>query len=245
MSDEPEDTSDWTGRCPLCNGTGTVTSPDPFQSALQHQAATTSIGAFPDRLEILRKDGADCLSHLPNDVFAARESLCNYLFSAYDLMYFLGVDHDTCEVLRPLQYAVTDLQRGVENPLFAIKKKARTKSYSDLQVLICASAAITTLMNDGKSEDEAAQEVADKLKDNGLPLPDSYKTPDAPASRKDWERLQEWRRKCSSGRHGEWARLDLGSWEELFTLFGTADARMEDIDETLKDIASRRSQFGL
>ncbi len=245
MSDEPEDASELTVRCPLCDGTGTVTTSDAFQHSLQHQAALTSIGDFPDRLEILREDGAEFLSHLPDDVFAARESLCKYLGSARELMYFLGVDHDTCEVLRPLAYALVDLQRGVENPLFATKKKARTKSYYDLQVLICASAAITTLMKDGKSEDEAAQEVADKLKDNGLPLPDSYKTPDAPASRKDWERLQEWRRKCSSGRHGEWSRRELGSWVGLFGLFGTADARMEDIDETLKDIASKRGSFSL
>ena len=245
MSNEPEGVSDWTGRCPLCNGTGTVTSPDPFQSALQHQAATTSIGAFPDRLEILRKDGADCLSHLPNDVFAARESLCNYLFSAYDLMYFLGVDRDTCEVLRLFQIALEDLQRGVENPLFATEKKARAKSYIDLQVLICASAAISALIDDGKSEEEASKVVAKKLKDNGLPLPDSYQTCDDHAPRHDWERLQEWRRKCSSGRHGELARLELDSSEEVFDHDRRHGELMWSIDRLLERHASTRSRFNL
>ena len=47
MSDEPEDVSELTVRCPLCDGTGTVTPLDGMQWALQYQAALTSIGDFP------------------------------------------------------------------------------------------------------------------------------------------------------------------------------------------------------
>ena len=140
MGDEPEDTSSLTCRCPFCEGTGTFTSPDSVRWALHYQAIVTSVGSFPDRLEELREGAVDCLSHLPNDVFAARGSLYSYLGSVYQLMYFLGADQNTREVFMVLQHALLDLQRGVENPLFVVDKKSRVRSTLDLEVLVFASA---------------------------------------------------------------------------------------------------------
>ena len=86
--------------------------------------------SFGEHLEELRKLARDCLSHLPDEIFAARESLDEYLFFlGEELLDRCGADEDTREVLEVLQYALKDLQRGVENPLLTTEKKVRAKPH--------------------------------------------------------------------------------------------------------------------
>ena len=257
MSDAPDNTPplrDWSERCccPFCGGTGVIVTPKeewggrfrPPSPLDTFRAGLSSQGWIPGRLEELREYGTDCLSHLSNDTFAARESLYKYLFVLWDLLFLCGADEDTCEVLEVLQYALQDSQRGVENPLLATEKKARARSQFDFEVLINASAAITALMDmdDGKSEKEAAKMVATKLNEHGLPLPDSYQTRKDHIPRPDWERLLEWRRKCSSGRRGEWAKRVVREWAESF-LGGLKGSVVENIDEEFGRLVSKKGHF--
>ena len=205
--------------CPFCDGTGAITTPMPIgflsgepQTARPGTVVGAALRSKGFWSEELQGHAADCLSHLPDDVSAARESLINYLW--YLRRDICHADQDICEVIEMFQYAVIDLQNGVETPLFAAEKKARAKPQLAFEALICASAAITSLMDKGKSEDEAAKMVAKKLKDWDLPLPDSYQTRKDHVVRPDWQRLQEWRRKCSSGRRGEWAKSQLHEWDQ-------------------------------
>jgi hypothetical protein len=95
-------------------------------------AALRSKGFFP---EVLQGHAADCLSHLSDDVFAARESLNEYLLAMEDLLQWHGADKHIWEVLEVLRYALVDLQRGVLNPLLTTEKKSRAKPQFDVEVL--------------------------------------------------------------------------------------------------------------
>ena len=99
-------------------------------------------------------------------------------------------------------------------------------------------------MDEGKSEEEAAKVVVTKLEDNGLPLPDSYQTRDDHVPRSDWKRLQEWRRKCSSGRRGEWAKTMAREWVDFYVA-GPNESVDENIDKEFKGLTSKRSHISL
>jgi hypothetical protein len=121
---------------------------------------------IPERFEELQDYATGCLSNFPENVPAARENLIEYLFSLWDMLRVCDADQETCDVLYMLCYALQDLQRGADNQLLKAQKKPRAKPQFDLEVLIEASAAISALITyDKKSEKEAAEIVARKLRD--------------------------------------------------------------------------------
>lgn len=240
----------WTEQClcPFCKGTGTITTPMKVWGGEPYPASPRDAfrAAFSDTFwEKEQEHAAGCLSHINNNVSAARESLCEYLFSLQETLEACGANDDACEVIEVLRYALLDLQRGMENPLLATHKKGRATSQFEFELLIRASAAMTALMDEdmseGKkmSEEEAARAVAKVLNAHGLPLPKLY----GHVPREDWKRLQEWRRKCSSGRRGEWAKTMVHEWVEMFSSLG--ESTIKTIDRHFQELATKRDHFSL